>query len=421
MSHFTITPKTDCPHINQQAGYTLSIEEFFGILDLSSHEIQGHCEQCLSDVENWVCLGCCQIYCSRFVHGHMAEHAEQSGPGHTVAFSLTDASTWCYQCDSYITNFKLALLSSYFSQIKFPDDQQQHQQHNNDDDDDESDGVVVETALPSSSSSFPSFTRDDLVQGLSQKTFQRVAILTGAGISVAAGIPDFRTPGTGLYAQVARLGLPFPEAIFSLDFFLANPQPFYTIAETFLTYQTYPVQAHYFIKKIEDEGMLLYNYTQNIDGLELEAGLSLEKVIQAHGHMRTIRCVQCKKEQDRQQFDQAITKQEVLYCSSCHGLVKPDIVFFGESLPEIFHEKFDEIQEADLVIVMGTSLKVYPFAFLLTTLSEDVPIVLINRENPGIARENFLFLAGEIEETVSKLAEDLHWTLGSGEKKKVDG
>lgn len=411
MSHFTITPKTDCPHVNQQAGFTLSVEEFFGILDLSSHEIQGHCEQCQSDVENWVCLGCCEVYCSRYVQGHMAHHAEQGGPGHTVAFSLTDASTWCYQCDSYITNFKLALFASYFSQIKFPEEQEIHHLLHDQQYDEQLYDIHDERTIAS-------FTRDDLVQGLSQKTFQRVAILTGAGISVAAGIPDFRTPGTGLYAQVERLGLPFPEAIFSLDFFLANPQPFYTIAETFLTYQTHPVQAHYFIKKMDDEGMLLYNYTQNIDGLELDAGLSLDKVIQAHGHMRTVRCVQCKRTEDRQRFDQAIAKQEVMYCSYCHGLVKPDIVFFGESLPEVFHEKFDEIQEADLVIVMGTSLKVYPFAFLLTTLSEEVPIVLINRENPGIARENFLFLPGEIEETIGKLVEDLHWTLGSGEKKE---
>ncbi|RYH12890.1 hypothetical protein EON65_37000 [archaeon] len=174
------------------------------------------------------------------------------------------------------------------------------------------------------------------------------------GISVAAGIPDFRTPDIGLYAQVGRLGLPFPEAIFSLDYFRSNPAAFYTIANEFLTYHAQPVLAHKFIRRLQDEEILLCNYTQNIDGLELCAGVSLSKLVQAHGHMRSARCIECRTECGVDVFMEAIRTQQVLYCSGCNpeagnivlssALVKPDIVFFGESLPASFGEKFSLIK-----------------------------------------------------------------------------
>jgi NAD-dependent SIR2 family protein deacetylase len=93
------------------------------------------------------------------------------------------------------------------------------------------------------------------------------------------------------------------------------------------------------------------------------------------------------------------------------GLVKPDIVFFGEALPKIFHSSFETIRHADLVIVMGTSLKVFPFAFLVSCISDDVPVVLINRENPGIERNHLLFLPGDIQENIVKIAKDLNWNI----------
>jgi NAD+-dependent protein deacetylase SIR2 len=194
-----------------------------------------------------------------------------------------------------------------------------------------------------------------------------------------------------------------------------------------------PVKAHYFIKKLEELEMLLYNYTQNIDGLELEAGLPIGKLVQAHGHMRTCRCIECKQEHSIEEFYQYVKDNKVMYCNTCTStstssaaadttvttssntstnLVKPDIIFFGESLPFDFFLKAGKIQRSDLVIIMGSSLKVYPFAQLVHSLSEDIPIVLINRENPGIVRNNFLFLSGDIEDNIAALCKDLEWTLG---------
>jgi hypothetical protein len=103
------------------------------------------------------------------------------------------------------------------------------------------------------------------------------------------------------------------------------------------------------------------NMTQNIDDLEVKAGLPLDKVIQAHGHTREAHCTECKKEQDILKWKELADKEEPMFCSSCEkGIVKPDIIFFGEQLPERFFSAPKLVGEADLVFVIGTSLRVAP-------------------------------------------------------------
>lgn len=107
-------------------------------------------------------------------------------------------------------------------------------------------------------------------------------------------------------------------------------------------------------------------------------------------------------------------REEVPYCEDCNGIVKPDIVFFGEPLPPRFGEHFFDIEEADLVIVMGTSLKVYPFASLLTVVPAHAPVVLINREGNSDLQESkyrFLHLGGSIEDNIQDLVTKIGWTL----------
>jgi len=214
-----------------------------------------------------------------------------------------------------------------------------------------------------------------------------------------------------------ELDLPYPEAIFGLEYLQSRPQAFYKMANGFLTYKASPVKAHRFIKKAADEGVLLMNFTQNIDGLELDAGLPMKYLVQAHGHMRSARCSCCKTVASIEAFFEHVAREEVLYCNDCsEGVVKLDIVFFGEGLPQDFFIKMNLMYNADLVFIMGTSLKVFPFTTLIELVARGVPIVLINRENPGISRQNpedFLFLAGEIEETIATLARDIGWDLES--------
>mmetsp|Transcript_19977 Transcript_19977/g.33455 ORF Transcript_19977/g.33455 Transcript_19977/m.33455 type:complete len:361 (+) Transcript_19977:311-1393(+) len=331
----------------------------------------------------------------------MVDHNENSA--HAVALSFSDASFWCYSCDSYIISPILAEIARKLGRVKFPEDQENENSKLN---------SIPEDSEPDECLSF---SYEELVVGLKDRKFSRVVFLTGAGISVAAGIPDFRTPGTGLYSKVQELGLPYPEAIFSLDYFKSTPGPFFKLANVFLTYQANPVKSHYFIKRLSDEGQLLMNFTQNIDGLELDAGLPQEKLLQAHGHMRSARCCECRMEVSISEFYAYVSREEIFYCPNCEGqgIVKPDIVFFGESLPNDFVTTMTTVTEADLVFVMGTSLKVYPFAHLLSLVKTGVPIVLVNREDPGQLdnASNVLFLQGDIEERIGALAQDLGWDL----------
>jgi len=143
--------------------------------------------------------------------------------------------------------------------------------------------------------------------------------MTGAGISVSAGIPDFRSPGTGLYDNVKEYDLPTPEALFTLDFFLNNPKPFYKWCQTsdlkngnLTTYNATP--THYFIKMLHDKGLLLNALTQNIDNLEEKTGIDMNKVIQCHGANKGAHCAKCKKVQDMVKLHEAFKSQVIMYC-----------------------------------------------------------------------------------------------------------
>lgn len=134
------------------------------------------------------------------------------------------------------------------------------------------------------------FTYDHLVHGLKEGKFKNIMVMTGAGISVSAGIPDFRSPGTGVYANLAKYKLPSPEALFTLDFFINNPEPFYDFAQNFDLTKFNPTPTHFFIKLLQDKGILFANPTQNIDNLEEKAGMNMDKVLQAHGANRGASC-----------------------------------------------------------------------------------------------------------------------------------
>lgn len=100
------------------------------------------------------------------------------------------------------------------------------------------------------------FKYEDLIQGFKQNKFNKIVVMTGAGISVSAGIPDFRSPGTGLYSQLEKYNLPYPEAIFTLDYFKQQPEAFYTLASSFLDLDKFnPTPTHFFCKLLTDKGL----------------------------------------------------------------------------------------------------------------------------------------------------------------------
>ncbi|XP_068004582.1 NAD-dependent protein deacetylase sirtuin-3, mitochondrial isoform X3 [Melanerpes formicivorus] len=124
---------------------------------------------------------------------------------------------------------------------------------------------------------------------------RRVVVMAGAGISTPSGIPDFRSPGSGLYSNLAQYDIPYPEAIFELMYFFANPKPFFTLAKELYPGNYRPNYAHYFLRLLHDKGLLLRLYTQNIDGLERAAGIPPDRLVEAHGTFATATCTVCRR------------------------------------------------------------------------------------------------------------------------------
>jgi NAD-dependent histone deacetylase SIR2 len=155
------------------------------------------------------------------------------------------------------------------------------------------------------------------------------------------------------------------------------------------------------------------NFTQNIDCLELAAGVWEEKIVEAHGSFARQSCIECKSPFPTELMQKAVAECKVPHCQTpqCNGLVKPEIVFFGEQLPARFHQHRTLPAAADAVIVMGTSLSVQPFASLPGFAKEGVPRLLINKERVGGmgSRPDDVLLLGDCDDGVRTLATALGW------------
>lgn len=257
-----------------------------------------------------------------------------------------------------------------------------------------------------------------LLKHWNEGKFKKIITMVGAGISTcknknliplhsiillnppslsAAGIPDFRSPKTGLYHNLQKYDLPHPSAIFELDYFVQNPKPFFTLAKELYPGAFKPTPCHYFIKLLESKGLLVRHYTQNIDTLEHIAGISAEKIVEAHGSFYTNHCLTCRQDYTKEWMKAEIFADRIPTCSvpECGGIVKPDIVFFGESLPAKFHDCMDEdFDDCDLLIIMGTSLEVQPFAALPDRVNDSCVRLLVNREVVGNKGSIWSILSG---------------------------
>ncbi|KAK1887362.1 NAD-dependent protein deacetylase sirtuin-3 mitochondrial [Dissostichus eleginoides] len=243
---------------------------------------------------------------------------------------------------------------------------------------------------------------------------KNVVVVAGAGVSTASGIPDFRTPGTGLYSNLEKYNIPYPEAIFNIDYFSNDPQPFFSLAKALYPGSHRPNYIHYFIRMLHHKGLLLRVYTQNIDGLEKLCGIPDDKLVEAHGSFATAACHLCYTAYPAEEAKQAIMNDEVPICTFCAATVKPDVVFFGEDLPQKYFLNTQDFPKADLLIIMGTSLQIEPFASLVNTVRSTVPRLLLNRNAVGpfekvpLRRADHMEL-GDLEETVRRFAEMLGW------------
>ncbi|PIK41034.1 putative NAD-dependent protein deacetylase sirtuin-1 isoform X2 [Apostichopus japonicus] len=229
-------------------------------------------------------------------------------------------------------------------------------------------------------------TLDDVIALL--RRCNKVIVLSGAGVSVSCGIPDFRSRD-GIYARLSVdfPDLPDPQAMFDIHYFRKDPRPFFKFAKEIYPGQYKPSICHQFISLLEQHKKLLRNYSQNIDTLEQVAGIS--RVVQCHGSFATATCTNCGYKVDAEVIRKEIFNQVIPICPRCQpaagvqAILKPDIVFFGEGLPNVFYDCLDDDKKAaDLLIVIGSSLKVRPVATIPypSVVPNSVPQILINRE-----------------------------------------
>jgi NAD-dependent deacetylase sirtuin 2 len=273
-----------------------------------------------------------------------------------------------------------------------------------------------------------SFDLEGVARYIQENECKRVVVMCGAGLSTSAGIPDFRTPGTGLYDNLQRFNLPVPEAIFELNFFRKTPAAFYELCKDIWPGNYEPTPAHYFIKMLSDKGILLRCYSQNIDSLETRAGLPREKLVAAHGNFDAAHVIDTYPEVlvDIDEVKAAIDKGEEGWQALREekgNLVKPKITFFGEELPARFVDLCGEdFAQCDALIVLGTSLVVAPFCTLVGMAAASAPRVLINREPAGTcdmlelgfrfqkeANWRDVFHAGDCDTGCRTLAKALGW------------
>lgn len=206
------------------------------------------------------------------------------------------------------------------------------------------------------------------------RSARHIVAFTGAGVSTESNIPDFRSAG-GVYDAIQKkYGQP-AEVLLSHSFFEAHPDVFFDYLRKYLIFpDAQPNDAHRMLARLEHAGKLTAVVTQNIDGLHTKAGS--RKVCELHGCLSRNYCVKCRRAYD---LDFVCRAEGVPHCTVCGGIVRPDIVLYEEALDErVVDDAVAHIAAADLMLVMGTSLAVYPAAGLLNYFRGD-KLVLINR------------------------------------------
>ncbi len=227
------------------------------------------------------------------------------------------------------------------------------------------------------------------------RTARSGVVLTGAGVSTDSGIPDFRS----------RLGLwrdADPMRFATQRGFLADPIAFYDFWRVHLggLADVKPNVTHEVVAQLEARGFVRAVITQNIDGLHQAAGS--KNVHEVHGTFRTVRCLECGvREPSSRAFSIA---RRAPRCRVCAGLLRPDVVLFGEPLGGVFEDATEDLARADLLIVLGTSLEVAPVSELVPYASErKVPIAIVNRESTELDDEASVVLHQELAPTMREL------------------
>lgn len=227
----------------------------------------------------------------------------------------------------------------------------------------------------------------------------RTVALTGAGVSVPSGIPDFRTPETGLWANVD------PMEVAHIDVFERDPARFWSYYRPRFASlgDKRPNRGHEALAELERRGLLAGTITQNIDRLHRVAGS--REVVEVHGSIATSTCRECDATYELDQVEALYDAEGVAVCSACGGAVKPDVVLFGELLPERAMRRAEELAaEAELMLCIGSSLVVHPVAALPElTLSAGGRLAIVTKGATPYDDAAALKLDGEVDAELAGL------------------
>ncbi len=254
-----------------------------------------------------------------------------------------------------------------------------------------------------------------IAESLKAGTIKNVVVLTGPEVSAAAGFPDLHSFDEAMCARLEKYKLPFPEALFNLEYFSKEPKPLYSLMREIVGKKLAPTGIHYFIRLLQDKHVLLRNYTQCVDTMQLEAGLKPELLVNAHGTIKGSHCVRCLDRCDDKVFAEHLAKGQPLLCPKCKSPFRPDIVFFDEELPKEFAEHVPELgKSCDLLIVLGCKEMVTPFASLAFMAKPTVPrIIIAEHEAPDVLygenRPTDMYWVNGMEAGVRRLVEAFGW------------
>ena len=230
--------------------------------------------------------------------------------------------------------------------------------------------------------------------------------MTGAGISTPSGIPDFRSRAQGVWTMLD------PMEVASLRNFRYNPHSFYKWLQPFIgnILEAVPNPAHCALSQLEQLGMLKAVITQNIDMLHTKAGNQI--IWEVHGHVRQMTCISCFKEYESAPFLEKFLQNKTIdipRCPNCQGVLKPDVILFGEQLPrQVIQAAQLAVRSADAILVAGTSLEVHPVAdFPRQVQAHGGKVILVNDAPTHFDEQADVVLRGDVAEVLPQLVDAL--------------
>jgi NAD-dependent deacetylase len=233
---------------------------------------------------------------------------------------------------------------------------------------------------------------------------RKPVVFTGAGVSTESGIPDFRSPG-GIWERFDPDDFTYQKFVSDAE---SRRKQWRILGEGGMTGGAEPNPAHYAIAELHRLGKLDCVITQNIDNLHQKAGVPADKVFELHGNMQWVVCLDCGRRYAFGEIKPRIDRgEEIPDCEACRGMLKPDVVMFGEQLPtDVLHEASQRAYGSDLFIVIGSTLVVYPAAYMpIYAVQAGAKLVIINLSATPMDHQAAVLIRAKAGETMTRIVQ----------------